>query len=148
MFGRNTLPFLFMAAKKGPRAMTDEHKAALAEGRTQGRAVRNYLEALEAAKPKRGRKRTPESIKKRLAAIETELSGNDPLKALNLRQERRDLQAELLGMDDQVDLVEVEKAFIIAAKDYGARRGISYEVWREAGVPSEVLKKAGISRSG
>jgi hypothetical protein len=28
--------------------MSDQHKAALAEGRNQGRAVRNYLEALEA----------------------------------------------------------------------------------------------------
>ena len=42
-----------MATKKsGPRNMTDQHKAALAEGRNQGRAVRNYLEALEAHKPK------------------------------------------------------------------------------------------------
>ena len=128
--------------------MTDEHKAALAEGRTQGRAVRNYLDALEATKPKRGRKRTTESIKKRLDAIEREMSATDPLKALNLRQERRDLQAEMAGMDEKVDLAEVEKAFVGAAKDYGRRRGISYEVWREAGVPSEVLKQAGISRAG
>ena len=128
--------------------MTDEHKAALAEGRTQGRAVRNYLDALEATKPKRGRKRTTESIKKRLDTIETELASTDPLKALNLRQERRDLQAELGGMDEKVDLDDVENAFVAAAKSYGQRRGISYEVWREAGVPPEVLKKAGISRAG
>jgi uncharacterized protein YicC (UPF0701 family) len=128
--------------------MTEEHKAALAEGRTQGRAVRNYLDALEATKPRRGRKRTTESIKKRLDAIEREVATTDPLKALNLRQERRDLQAELAGMDEKVDLAEVEKAFVAAAKDYGQRRGISYEVWREAGVSSEVLKQAGISRAG
>jgi uncharacterized protein YicC (UPF0701 family) len=128
--------------------MTDEHKAALAEGRTQGRAVRNYLDALEATKPKRGRKRTTESIKKRLDAIEREVATTDPLKALNLRQERRDLQAELAGMDEKVDLAEVEAAFVAAAKAYGQRRGISYEVWREAGVPPEVLKQAGISRAG
>jgi len=30
--------------------MTDEHKKALAEGRTQGRAVRAYLEAIESTK--------------------------------------------------------------------------------------------------
>jgi uncharacterized protein YicC (UPF0701 family) len=137
-----------MAAKKGPRSMTDEHKAALAEGRTQGRAVRNYLDALEATKPKRGRRRTSDSIQKRLAALEAELDGADPLKALNLRQERRDLQAELAAMGDTVDLAEVEREFVAAAKSYGARRGISYEVWREAGVTPEVLKKAGISRSG
>jgi hypothetical protein len=53
--------------------MSESHKAALAEGREQGRAVRRYLEALEAHKPKRGRKRTPESVQKRLAAIEEKL---------------------------------------------------------------------------
>ena len=126
--------------------MTDEHKAALAEGRTQGRAVRNYLDALEATKPKRGRKRTSDSIKKRLDTIESEWGGTDPLKALNLRQERRDLQAELAGMDEKADLDEVEQAFVAAAKSYSQRRGISYEVWRETGVSSEVLKRAGISR--
>ncbi len=127
--------------------MSDAHKAALAEGRTQGRAVRNYLDALEATKPKRGRKRTPDSIKKRLATIESELAAADPLKALNLRQERRDLQAELETMGDTTDIAEVEQAFVAAAKGYSERRGISYEVWREAGVPADVLKKAGISRS-
>lgn len=36
------------------------------------RAVRDYLEALEATKPRRGPRRTPESIAKRLDAIEAE----------------------------------------------------------------------------
>ena len=58
--------------------MSDEHKTALAEGRDQGRAVRRYLEALEANKPRRGRRRSPESIAKRLAAIETDLPTADP----------------------------------------------------------------------
>ncbi len=34
------------AAAVKPRPMTDEHKAALAEGREQGRIVRRYLEAV------------------------------------------------------------------------------------------------------
>ena len=71
--------------------MTDEHKAALAAGRNEGRAVRRYLEAIEAHKPKRGRKRTPESIQKRLAAIEHQLPQADPLSRVNLIQERMDL---------------------------------------------------------
>ena len=50
--------------------MTDEHKAALAEGRAQGRAVRAYLEALETNKPKRGRKRSPASMRTRIEAID------------------------------------------------------------------------------
>jgi hypothetical protein len=126
--------------------MTDDHKKALAEGRTQGRAVRAYLEAIESTKPKRGRKRTADSIKKRLDAIDAELESADPLKALNLRQERRNLYGELAGIDDKVDLATVEAGFVAAAKPYGERRGIAYEVWREAGVPPEVLQRAGISR--
>jgi hypothetical protein len=127
--------------------MSAEHKAALAEGRTQGRAVRAYLEALEANRPKRGRKRTPDSIRKRLKTIETELPSADKLHALHLRQERRDLQAELVVMDKGVDLAGVEKHFIASAKAYGDRKGISYATWREAGVSPGVLKQAGISRS-
>ena len=127
--------------------MTDEHKAALAEGRTQGRAVRAYLEALDANRPKRGRKRTPDSIKKRLNTIDSELASADKLHALHLRQERRDLQEELTAMDQNVDLAGVEKEFVAAAAAYGERKGISYATWREAGVSPAVLKQAGISRS-
>jgi len=126
--------------------MTDEHKKALAEGREQGRAIRAYLEALESTKPKRGRKRTADSIKKRIDVIERELENADPLKALNLRQERRNLYGELAGIDDKVDMAEVEAGFVAAAKSYGDRRGIAYEVWREAGVTAEGLQRAGISR--
>lgn len=38
------------AAAKSPRPMTDEHKAALAEGREQGRVVRRYLDALNGSR--------------------------------------------------------------------------------------------------
>ena len=55
-----------MPTKPKKRAMSSDHKAALAEGRNQARAVGNYLEALEANKPKRGRPRTVDSVKKRL----------------------------------------------------------------------------------
>ena len=60
-------------------SMSDEHKQALAQGRMESKVVRDYLEALRSAKPKRGRKRSPESIQKRLAKIETELASADPL---------------------------------------------------------------------
>jgi hypothetical protein len=128
--------------------MTDEHKAALAEGRAQGRSVKQYLEALEANKPKRGRKRTPESIQKRLDAIEADLASADGLKRLILVQERIDLQDELerLQSDDTVDLSSLEGEFVKVAKGYGERKGISYAAWREVGVPPAVLKQAGITR--
>jgi len=128
-------------------AMTEEHKAALAEGREQGRAVRRYLEALEAHKPKRGRRRTPESMKKRLAALDTEIASADPLKRLHLVQERLDLQQELQAAQAGVDLDKLERDFIRAAGPYSERKGISYTAWRELGVPANVLEKAGIRRS-
>jgi hypothetical protein len=127
--------------------MTDEHKAALAEGRLQGRAVRRYLEALEAHKPKRGRKRTADSIKKRLARIEAELPESDRLKSLHLVQERIDLENELAGMEETVDLTALENDFVKAAAPYSQRRGISYAAWRTLGVPPGVLKRAGIGRA-
>ncbi len=127
--------------------MSDEHKAALAEGRNQGRAVRNYLEALEAHRPKRGRKRTPESMQKRLDRIDAELVSADPLKRLQLIQERLDLTAELDAAGDKVDISGLEKDFVSAAAAYSARKGISYAAWRELGVEAAVLKRAGISRA-
>ncbi|HKE72143.1 MAG TPA: hypothetical protein VKB57_00910 [Acidimicrobiales bacterium] len=127
--------------------MSKEHKAALAEGRDQGRAVRRYLEALEAHKPRRGRKRSPESLKKRLDEVESDIAVADPLQRLRLVQERLDLQAALEASESKVDLDQLEKEFVDAAAPYSDRKGISYSAWREIGVPAAVLERAGISRS-
>ncbi len=127
--------------------MTPQHKAALAEGRAHGRAVREYLDALEESRPKRGRKRTPDSVKKRLTAVEAELGDAGGVKRVQLLQERRDLRTELETFGTTVDLSSVEKAFVKAAKPYSENKGISYATWREAGVPADVLKKAGITRA-
>ena len=138
------------AKKSSPtrRSMSDEHKAALAEGREQGRAVRRYLEALERHRPRRGRRRTSESVERRLAAVEERLEAAGPLDRLHLVQERMDLQAELAGMDgDGVDLNDLEEAFVGGAAQYGARRGITYAAWRAAGVSPSVLRRAGIGRA-
>ena len=127
--------------------MTDEHKAALAEGRNHARAVGRYLEALEAHKPKRGRKRTQENVKKRLVAVEDSLKDASGVQRLSLLQERRDLEVELAGMQAGApDLSALEKEFVKVGKTYAANKGISYGAWREFGVPPEVLKKAGITR--
>ena len=87
-----------MPARTKKRAMTDEHKTALAEGRNHAKTVGRYLEALEANKPKRGRKRTADSVKKRLGTVETELKAASGIQRLTLLQERRDLEVELAGM--------------------------------------------------
>ena len=127
--------------------MSDEHKAALAKGRTEGRIVRNYLEGLRATKPKRGRKRTPETVQKRIDAIADELSDASPIDELLLVQERRDLEAELESMSTTTDLSALEDEFVDVAKSYSESKNISYASWRDVGVQASVLKRAGISRS-
>ena len=126
--------------------MTDSHKAALERGRAEGRIVRDYLEALRSNKPKRGRKRTADSINKRLAAIEAELPAASAIEELQLIQERRDLTAELASLGSGVDIGEIEDSFVSVAKGYGERKGISYASWRDVGVSAAVLKRAGINR--
>lgn len=127
--------------------MTDEHKAALAKGRTEGRIVREYLEGLRATKPKRGRKRTPENVRKRIDAVEQELASADPMSELLLIQERRDLEAELESMSSTIDIAALEDKFVDVAKSYSDSKNISYASWRDVGVPAAVLKRAGISRA-
>jgi hypothetical protein len=130
--------------KRGPKEVTAEHKAAMAAGRRESKAVGDYLAALEAHKPKRGRKRTAESIGKRLEAIEIEIASADPLTRVNLIQERMDLTAEMATVGAAVDLTALEAAFVANAKAYSDRRGISKAAWKELGVDPAVLKTAGI----
>jgi hypothetical protein len=133
-------------SKRTKSPMSDEHKAALAEGRNQGRAVRRYLEALDENRPKRGRKRTEESVARDLARTEEELATADALRRLELIQRRLDLQVELEKMGTTVDLSALEAEFVAVAKGYAERKQISYEAWREAGVSASTLKAAGITR--
>lgn len=143
-----TLSLCSLPMPRKKSAMSNEHKEALAQGREQGRIVRSYLEALESHRPKRGRKRTTDSIARRLEAIDQELAEADALKRLQLTQERMDLQDELAAADgDGVDLEQLEADFIDVAWEYGQRKGISYSAWREVGVPAPVLKAAGITRA-
>lgn len=135
-----------MASEK-KRVVSDEQKVAMALGRAQSRALAPYLEALRENRPKRGRKRTPESIEQRLAIIREELRFAKQIKRVALIQERRDLIAERQRMDKKVDLGAYEDSFVANAQPYSERRGITFEAWRELGVPAAVLKRAGISPS-
>ena len=56
------------------------------------------------------------------------------------------LEKALSAGDQRVDLGQLEREFVNAARPYGARKGISYAAWRAAGVDAEVLRKAGITR--
>lgn len=150
-FGKDTkgeaLCLSAAANKSDDSAMSDDHKAALAQGRHKSRVVHKYLNALKSTKPKRGRKRTAKSFQKRLDKIKFELSAADPLNELLLLQERRDLQDEFEALGSGADISSAEAEFVEIALAYSNRRQISYATWREIGVEAAVLKKAGIPRS-
>jgi hypothetical protein len=129
------------------RKMTDEHKAALAKGREQGKAVRDYLAALESGRTS-GRRVDPASIEERINRIQSEIDAEpDPARRVEQIQRRLDLEQRLVDLQDQPDLDQLEGAFVVAAAEYSERKGISYSAWREAGVPAATLKAAGIPRT-
>ena len=117
--------------------------------KTEVAAVRDYLKALEQNAPRRGRKRTPESVERQLAVLEGEMEGVSVTKRLGLIQQRINLETDLeaLQQAESVDLSALEAGFATHAAAYGGRRGISYAAWREVGVSSTTLKSAGLRRS-
>ena len=136
-------------AKRGPKSLSPEHKAAMAEGRTEGRIIKGYLAAIRRTKPTAGRPKTADSVNNRLDKVNNLLETKlDPLKRLSLLQERIELAQELKRIEENsTDLVaELQPEFIAVAKSYGQRKGISYAAWREFGVPAAVLKAAGLNR--
>lgn len=129
------------------RKMSAEHKAALAKGRTQGRAVRDYLAALEQER-KPGRRLDKPSIESRIKDVQQQVDAEpDPAKRVELIQKRLDYEQRLVNLQDEPDVEALESAFVSAAAEYSDRKGISYSAWREAGVPAAVLKQAGIRRT-
>jgi hypothetical protein len=128
-------------------AMSKEHKEAMARGRRQARAVRNYLDALERGK-KRGPKLTEEKLERRIAKTRTDIDEEtSPQKRLELIQQRMDDEALLEELQAQESLEDLEAAFVDVAADYSGRKGISYAAWRELDVPAKVLRAAGMSQS-
>ena len=130
-----------------PRTLSKAHKAALARGRAEGHAVRRYLEAVDEHRPRRGRRRSRESVERRLEVVAVRLCGAGPLQRLHLLQERDDLEAELARLASAGDLPALEQAFVRVARAYGERKGIGYGAWRAAGVSAAVLQRAGITRA-
>ncbi len=128
--------------------MSDTHKAALAVGRDEGRVVRRYLEALDAHRPRPGRKRTLDSVQRQLDETVAALADATALDRVHLLQRRIDLEEELgqLAAHQVTDIEELEEAFIQALPGYSERKHLTYPAWREAGVPARVLRAAGVRR--
>lgn len=126
--------------------MSEEHKAALAQGRKEARAIKAYLEALEARKP--GRPVSKESLNKRIEKINQKLEETDnPLEEVDLIQSKLDIEKQLAELENAVDMETLEAGFIEHAKSYSDRKGVSYTAWREYGVPAKVLRSAGIKET-
>lgn len=128
------------------RTMSAEHKEALATGRREGRIVGDYLDAITARKPKRGRPVTAETIKERLDKINTEIAATSGVQRLKLIQTRMDLETDLRNLEDDTEVEKLQEDFVKVAKSYSERAGMSFAAFREFGVPAAVLKEAGLSR--
>lgn len=132
-------------AKKAPaKKMSTAHKRALATGRTEARHVRAYLDALEAHKPRRGRQRTPETIRKQLTQVEAELRSATGFRKLELAARRLELRADLDTKRAGGDLSGLRRNFVRHAGKYAARKGIPKQAFQEAGVPAADIREAGI----
>ena len=127
-------------------AMSEEHKAALAQGRKESRAIKDYLKALESRKP--GRPVTKESLEARLFAVNQKIDAvDDPLRKVDLIQSRLDIEDALAAVEDAINIDQLEAGFVENAKSYSDRKGITYSAWREMGVAATTLKSAGIAET-
>ena len=125
-------------------SMSEDHKAALAQGRREGRAVKQYLRLVGSRRL--GRPVTKDSLERRIAG-EKITGEEDPLKRLELIQIRIDAEDQMAEIVDAVDAEAIEKEFLEVANSYSERKGIGYSAWREAGVSAQVLREAGIPRT-
>ncbi len=70
----------------------------------------------------------------------------DALARVRLVQERLNLNEELAGMGETVDMALLQADFVTAATAYSDRKDLSHAAWRAVGVDPSVLAKAGIHR--
>ena len=135
------------AAASKKRTVSASQKDAMAKGRRASAAVGAYLEALEAAKPRRGRRLSTDEIERRLAAAREAVDQETGTRKLAAAQHVIDLERRLVETTiPGPDLDELEAGFVEWAPFYAESKGISYAAFRATGVPAAVLRRAGISR--
>lgn len=126
--------------------VTEAHKKAMAKGRRQAAAVRNYLQALES---KASTRRVNEGkLRERIDETEQRIHAEqNPAKRVELIQKRLDYETQLATLEEEPDLEALERDFKDAVKEYSERKGVTYTAWRELGVPASVLRGAGVPRT-
>ena len=134
-----------MGRTKGKRRLTPDAKKAMAEGRERSRMIDLYLKSVETHKyQRRSRLIDRKGLEAKIAEIDTELESAVGVTKLLLAQERRDLMKQLNNQSRADEFEQLEAAFISVAKQFSIEREISYETWRDLGVPMRTLAKAGI----
>ena len=115
---------------------------------TLGRLCRRWRTAVTTPKA-RGRKVSRAALEQRLANARSSFKTAVGVEKLLAAQEIRDLEAKLsrLRSSAEVDIKSLEASFVKIAKKFGENRGIGYGAWRDAGVPAQVLKRAGVART-
>ena len=136
------------AKRPAKRAMSVAHKRALAEGRTMSSTVDRYLAAVNTPK-RRGRKVTKATLEQRLTSARSRVKTATGVDKLFAAQEIRDLEAKIaqVNASNEADIKSLEAAFVKIAKRFSQNRGVGYGAWRDAGVPAEVLRRAGVART-
>jgi len=136
------------AKKTAMRTMSASHKKALAEGKSMSATVDAYLAALNVPK-KRGRKISNTVMQQRLVQAQARAKSATGVDKVLASQEVRDLQGRLAQVSTATttDVKGLESAFVKVGKTFSEKRGIRWSAWRDAGVPGDVLKKAGIART-
>jgi hypothetical protein len=113
-------------------------------------AVRAYLEAIEASKPRTERARARPDLKERLDEIEQENRSTDVITFLSNTEERISLIEELEWTQDrqgELKFQAIEEAFVANAGAFGHAKGITWAGWRAVGVPAALLDRAGVPRT-
>ena len=131
--------------RRGGATLAPEHKTAMAQGRNDTRAIRNYLDALVADRDSRGRRTSRKGLEAKLDSVEEAIKmADDSLRCVMLLQQRISLTTELQELGVVVNIEHLEAEFVKIVGPYSERKGISFQAWREFGVDNKVLKAAGV----
>lgn len=135
------------ARVRGRSNHTAPNQRALAKGRAQSKAVREYLRMIE-QDGRRSSNLSPDHLNAKIHALQAGIEDEaDPARRVELIQKRLDLEEQLGTVADVPDPEVLENGFVEVAREYSDRKGLTYWAWREVGVPAATLKAAGISRA-
>lgn len=128
-----------LGKRQGPRS--EEWKEASRFGHESNRLVDEYLAVLKQPKPRMPSQKTVE----RIAAEMPKARG---VQLVILMQQEKDARAALEhATKGKERLAAAEAGFVTVAKRFSEKKKITYDTWRDFGVPAPVLKKAGIART-